>query len=108
MTMQSMGEEIHKTAVEKGFYDDPFDHNFVLAKLALVASEVSEVLEAYRKQQGGAKIAEEMADVFIRLADLWVAMQENQVIPQGLDFDTAVRMKMNINSSRERKHGNLI
>ena len=108
MSLQNIGEEVHKTAVEKGFYDSPVDANFVLAKLALVTSEVSEVLEAYRKQQGGAKIAEEMADIFIRLADLWVAMQENDIIPRGLDFDTAVRMKMDINSGRERKHGNLI
>jgi hypothetical protein len=48
---------IHQTAVDKGFYDawpeptDPAYPAAVLAKLALVHSEVSEILEAYRKQQ---------------------------------------------------------
>lgn len=108
MSMQEIGEEVHQIAVEKGFWDEEVDANFVLAKLALINSEVSEVLEAYRKQKGGAAIAEEMADIFIRLIDLWKGMQDHGIISPGLDFDLAVAMKIGINAERPRKHGNLI
>lgn len=106
--IQQLAESIHHTAVQKGFYDDNFDHNFVLAKLALIASEVSEVLEAYRKEQGAAKIAEEFADIIIRTLDLYVALQDESVISKGLDIDTVLEMKTGINKERDRKHGNLI
>ena len=108
MSMQEIGKQVHEIAVEKGFWDGDVDANFVLAKLALINSEVSEVLEAYRKQKGGAAIAEEMADIFIRLIDLWKGMQEHNIIEQGLDFDLVVDMKIGINAERPRKHGNLI
>jgi NTP pyrophosphatase (non-canonical NTP hydrolase) len=108
MSMQEIGERAHKLAKQNGFWDDDVDANFVLAKLALIHSEASEVLEAYRKSKGEAAIAEECADIFIRLIDLYVGLQEHQIISPGLDFDMAVAMKMNINGSRPRKHGNLI
>lgn len=108
MSMQEIGERVHETAKEKGFWDDDVDANFVLAKLALIHSEASEVLEAYRKSKGEAAIAEECADIFIRLIDLYVGLQEHQIISPGLDFDNAVLMKMSLNEGRPRKHGNLI
>lgn len=106
--IQNIANEIHTTAKEKGFWDDEVDPNFVLAKLALIASEVSEVLEAYRKEQGADKIAEEFADIIIRTLDLYAGLQDEGVIPKGLDIDTVLNMKTGINKDRPRKHGNLI
>lgn len=108
MTLQEWADLCHKIAVEKGFYEDEVDHNFILAKLALITSEVSEVLEAYRKEKGGLEIAEEMADIFIRLADLYAGMQEQEIIPPAFNFDMIVSEKVSINQNRPRKHGNLI
>lgn len=100
--------QIHLTAEAKGFYDGfTASPDQVLAKLALIHSEVSEVLEAYRKEQGSAKILEEFADIFIRTYDLLVALWEYEII-DTYDIDGVVRQKMAINSSRPIKHGNLI
>jgi NTP pyrophosphatase (non-canonical NTP hydrolase) len=108
MTLDNYALTCHAIAKEKGFWDDTVDANFILAKLALIASEVSEVLEAYRKEQGSQKIAEEMADIFIRLSDLYAGMQEHNIVDALTSFDEVVGDKVRINANRDRKHGNLI
>lgn len=100
-------QAIHDTAVEKGFWDAEFDPNFVLAKLCLIHSEVSEVMEAYRKQHGSERILEEFADVFIRMYDLIFGLMENGVIDHA-DIDFVIREKMSVNAKRPNLHGNLI
>lgn len=106
--LQSIAVDIHDTAKTKRFWDDQIDANFILAKLALVNSEVAEILEAYRKQQGAEAIAVEFADTIIRLLDLWVGMQEEDIIPRGLDIASVIKMKTEVNKERPEKHGNLI
>lgn len=98
---------IHKTAKDKGFWDGPVTPDFVLAKLCLIHSEVSEVMEAYRKQHGSAKIMEEFADVFIRLFDLIEGLAEHGII-DDYDITKAIRAKMAANDARPRLHGNII
>jgi NTP pyrophosphatase (non-canonical NTP hydrolase) len=106
-------EAIHDTAVDKGFWDNAHDEDgvirpdFVLAKLALIHSEVSEVLEAYRKQQGSAKILEEFADIFIRTYDLIYGLADYGVIDHFY-VDSVIREKMSVNAERPRMHSNLI
>lgn len=97
---------LHETAVEKGFWDDGVDVNFILAKLALVASEVSEVLEAVRKEQGHEKIMEEFADILIRTFDLVEGMKDHGWLSGSLE--EAVLSKASVNKERQRRHGNLI
>ena len=97
---------VHATAKEKGFWDDEVNAHFVLAKLALVGSEVSEVLEAYRKQQGSKRIVEEMADIVIRLADLYAGLVEQGVVAH--DLDEIIAEKAAINAGRPKMHGNLL
>jgi NTP pyrophosphatase (non-canonical NTP hydrolase) len=103
--IDDLASKIHETAVAKGFWDTEMTPDTILAKLALIHSEVSEILEAYRKEQGYYKITEEFADVFIRLVDLWQAMSEHGMVSS---FDEAVAIKMTVNQGREHKHGNLI
>lgn len=106
--LQEWAAKCHDVAKDKGFWEGTIDANFILAKLALVASEVSEVLEAYRKEKGRAEIADEMADIFIRLVDLYAGMQEHGIIDKNLWFEDVVESKYLKNKSRPRKHGNLI
>lgn len=107
-SMQALAVDIHDVAKSKGFWDDQVDPNFILAKLALINSEVAEILEAYRKEQGAEAIAVEFADTIIRILDLWAGLQEEGVIPRGLDISTVIKMKTERNKERPTKHGNLI
>ena len=72
--------------------------DLTLSKLALVHSEVSEMVEAAR--EGNYKLfAEEMADVFIRLFHMAGAMD--------IDIEGEIRAKMEKNEARPYKHGKL-
>ena len=73
--LDALAAILHETAIEKGFWDGEYTHDKIGNKLALVHSEVTEILEAIRKNQGSEKVVEEMADVIIRLLDLYAAMK---------------------------------
>ena len=107
-TLDDLASACHAIAVEKGFWDSPKTPDFFLAKMALISSEVSEVLEAYRKEQGSFAIAEEFADIIIRTVDLFSGMQEAGIIDTLESLDGVIENKIHINANRERKHGNLI
>jgi NTP pyrophosphatase (non-canonical NTP hydrolase) len=96
---------LHETAREKGFWDGEYSHDKVGNKLALVHSEVTEVLEAIRKSKGSEQIVEEMADVIIRLLDVYAAMRNEEQILHSLD--DILEAKVNKNKERPRLHGNL-
>ena len=105
LTFESLADEIHETAKSKGFWDSETDINFVLAKLCLVHSEVSETMEAVRKEQGDVKVVEEMSDVIIRLLDLYYGMKQRGWIAGDVYLDEVLGNKMEINSNRPHMHG---
>lgn len=94
--VQDLIDEVHETAVEKGWYENEVQ---LPVQLALIHSEVSEALEADRKQRGPEKVAEELADVVIRVMDTAAAHK--------LDLTTALFAKMELNRGREHRHGGL-
>ena len=96
---------LHETAIEKGFWDGEINYDKIGNKLALVHSEVTEVLEAIRKNKGSEEIVEEMADVLIRLLDIYAAMMNEGFIEHS--FDEVLDNKLNKNKERQRLHGNL-
>lgn len=123
MTITAVVNEAHATACEKGWHDLFYDGTLVCADedgyivrqdiidlqvgswLALIQSEVSEALEAYRTRrteawEAGGKpegFAAELADVIIRVADVCGAL--------GIDLDAAVRQKLAFNKTRPPRHG---
>ena len=103
--LDALAAVLHETAVEKGFWDGEYTHDKVGNKLALVHSEVTEVLEAIRKSHGSEKVVEEMADVIIRLLDVYAAMRNEEAVIHSLD--EILQKKMDINKDRQRLHGNL-
>ncbi len=90
-----------------GFWDDEVTVHFLLSKIALLQSEGSELLEAIRKEKGEEEILHEMADVYIRLVDMFQGMKESGWLPIDASLSVAIAEKMAINANRPRKHGNL-
>jgi NTP pyrophosphatase (non-canonical NTP hydrolase) len=105
MNLQETGWMIHRTAKDKGFYDAEIDINFILSKIALLHSECSEVLEAVRKDRGSEVIMEEVADTFIRLADLVEAMKDGGIVDEDALLHDAIEDKMIKNEGRGFRHG---
>jgi NTP pyrophosphatase (non-canonical NTP hydrolase) len=103
--LDALAAVLHETAREKGFWDGEYSYDKVGNKLALVHSEVTEILEAIRKDHGSEKIVEEMADVIIRLLDVYAAMRNEEEILHSLD--EVLEAKINKNKERPRLHGNL-
>lgn len=103
--LDALAAVLHETAIEKGFWDGDINHDKVGNKLALVHSEVTEVLEAIRKNKGSQEVVEEMCDVLIRLLDVYAAMRNSGDIIHSLDEE--LFNKIEKNKSRPRLHGNL-
>lgn len=103
--LDALSAMLHETAREKGFWDGEYSHDKIGNKLALVHSEVTEVLEAIRKNKGSEEVVEEMADVIIRLLDIYAAMRNSGDLIHSLD--DILDKKININKERPKLHGNL-
>lgn len=96
---------LHENAVEKGFWDGEVTYDKLGNKLALVHSEVTEVLEALRKSKGSHSITEEIADVLIRLLDVYAAMRNAGIVDHSLE--EVLDEKVNKNRTRPALHGNV-
>lgn len=64
-------KEAHATGVAKGFHDNPRPFG---TAITLMHSELSEALEAWREHEPDQRVAEELADCVIRIADTAEAM----------------------------------
>ena len=94
--LKAVAEDVYLTAKSKGWHDKPIDFPTCIA---LIHSELSEALEADRKQYGVEKVAEELADVVIRTFDLAEAMY--------IDIARAILAKNAKNKGRTWRHGGL-
>jgi NTP pyrophosphatase (non-canonical NTP hydrolase) len=103
--LDALSAVLHENAKEKGFWDGDYSHDKIGNKLALVHSEVTEVLEAIRKNKGSEEIVEEIADIIIRILDVYAAMKNEDQILHSLD--EILESKINKNKERARLHGNL-
>lgn len=97
---------IHFNAVEKGFWDQNTEENrilFYLKQIAMIHSEASETLEAIRKSKGDEQVVEELADIIIRVLDLYAGMSRDGYT--NLSLQKVLVNKIDKNSKRERMHG---
>ena len=93
MDLNEYVKNCHKIALEHGFWEKSTS---IPTKLMLIVTELGEACEADRHDDKE-NFKEELADVFIRLADLvgWL----------GIDMEEEVSKKMAINKDRPRLHG---
>jgi NTP pyrophosphatase (non-canonical NTP hydrolase) len=94
---------LHEVAVEKGFWPEDIDDIFVAKQCMMIVSEVTEVMEAVRKDKGEEEITKEFADIIIRTLDLYAGMVEAGYTK--LSLDQALREKVDFNKTRPEKHG---
>jgi|LakMenE01Jun11ns_1017448.scaffolds.fasta_scaffold9892704_2 NTP pyrophosphatase (non-canonical NTP hydrolase) len=96
---------LHEVAVEKGFWPEPdaVDDIFIAKQCMMIVSEVTEVMEAIRKDKGEEEITKEFADILIRTLDLYAGAVEAGYT--RLSLDQALREKVDFNKTRPEKHG---
>ena len=110
LALKKLGEEIASINKSNGWDTitlkdwtsakyDPYIRFKIPSKIALLHSEVSEALEAFRSNNIE-NFAEEMADVIIRVLD----------VTHGLNIDVgeAIIEKLTVNRTRGFRHGNKI
>ena len=104
-----LATELHRTSVEKGFWDplkrmDEKDSFIFYSKqIAMIHSEATEVLEALRKNKGQREVVDEIADILIRALDLWAGLDEAGITNTSLQ--TALFAKADTNRNRPILHG---
>jgi len=103
--LDALSAILHETAIEKGFWNAPKNFDVFGNKLALIHSEVTEVLEALRKNKGSEEIVEEMSDILIRTLDLYASMRNAGFVEHSLD--EVLFNKIEENKVRPALHGNL-
>lgn len=104
--LDELAFSLHDNAVKKGFWEPNTAENhivFYLKQLAMIHSEVSEVLEAIRKEKGESQVIEELADILIRVLDLYGGLVEDQYT--SLSLQSILLEKAKINQDRPKMHG---
>lgn len=109
MIFDDLAKQLHYDAQDKGFWDptkriqeqDAFI--FYAKQIAMIHSEATEVLEALRKDQGERKVVEELADIIIRVLDLWAGLDANGVTTSSLQ--EVLVEKVDKNKHRPHLHG---
>ena len=107
--MDDLAHTLHAHAKRQGFYEpyenmDEADHVvFYLKQLAMIHSEVTEVLEAIRKEKGDEEVVEELSDIMIRVLDFWAFLNTTGYTKRSLS--DALNKKVETNKQREWRHG---
>ena len=124
--INELAKQAYENAKAKGFYEEPIEMG---TRLALIHSEVSEALEADRKNRHAVKssnlddidileLAPPSTKMYFRqefevaikdtfedeLADIMIRVMDLAAY-KGIDLEYHIKMKMAYNSTREYKHG---
>jgi hypothetical protein len=107
-SLETLAKQVHEITVNKGFWDgfhelEPFP--FYAYKLAMINSEVTEVLEAIRKDKGDEEVVLEIVDILIRVLDLYEGLKNTKEIEDTWDLDAMMAKKIVVNQARPERHG---
>lgn len=101
--LDDLSMNLHKVAIEKGFWPEDVDDIFIAKQCMMIVSEVTETMEAIRKDKGEEEITKEVADILIRTLDLYAGLVEAGYTKLSLDY--ALEEKTQFNKTRPEKHG---
>jgi NTP pyrophosphatase (non-canonical NTP hydrolase) len=101
--LDNLAINLHEVAKEKGFWPEEIYDIFVAKQCMMIVSEVTEVMEAVRKDKGEEEITKEFADIIIRTLDLYSGMVNAGYTK--LSLDQMLREKVEFNKTRPEKHG---
>jgi NTP pyrophosphatase (non-canonical NTP hydrolase) len=101
--LDDLAMKLHEVAVEKGFWPEEVDDIFIAKQCMMIVSEVTETMEAIRKDKGEEEITKEVADILIRTLDLYAGLVEAGYTKLSLDY--ALEEKTQFNKTRPEKHG---
>ena len=102
--LNDLAYKAFKNSKDHGFWDEYYALEsthpvpVILSKLALITSEVGEAIEAVRKDDRN-NLAEELADICIRVFDLAEAL--------NINLEQSIVNKMQKNEARPYMHGKL-
>lgn len=107
-SLETLAKQVHTITAQKGFWDsfnevDPFP--FYAYKLAMINSEVTEVLEAIRKDKGDKEVVLEIVDILIRVLDLYEGLKATGELEADWNLDDIMAEKIVVNQSRPERHG---
>lgn len=104
--LKELSADCFANAWEKGFWEVQSGEKFPFYayKLQMITSEVTEIMEAIRKEKGEEEVAKEFADVIIRLVDLWQGLVAFGEI-SDLSLEQILMDKVEYNKTRPVKHG---
>ena len=94
---------LHEAAIEKGFWPEEVDDIFIAKQCMMIVSEVTETMEAIRKDKGEEEITKEVADILIRTLDLYAGLVKAGYTKLSLDY--SLEEKTQFNKTRPEKHG---
>jgi NTP pyrophosphatase (non-canonical NTP hydrolase) len=101
--LDDLAMKLHKVAVEKGFWPEEIDDIFIAKQCMMIVSEVTETMEAIRKDKGEEEITKEVADILIRTLDLYAGLVKAGYTKLSLDH--SLEEKTQFNKTRPEKHG---
>jgi NTP pyrophosphatase (non-canonical NTP hydrolase) len=99
----TFAQQLHQVAVEKGFWPEKPDDVFMAKQCMMIVSEVTETMEAIRKDKGSQEIVEEISDIIIRTLDLYEGLKESGYVTESLS--NTLRSKTEYNKTRPERHG---
>jgi NTP pyrophosphatase (non-canonical NTP hydrolase) len=101
--LDDLAMQLHEVAKEKGFWPEEVDDIFIAKQCMMIVSEVTETMEAIRKDKGEEEITKEVADILIRTLDLYAGLVESGYTKLSLDY--SLEEKTQFNKTRPEKHG---
>jgi NTP pyrophosphatase (non-canonical NTP hydrolase) len=102
--LDDYAKNVHQTARDKGFWPQGSASDVFIAKQCMmIVSEVTETMEAVRKDRGQEEIVLEVADILIRTLDLYEGLRRSGYVTKSLD--EAFNEKTKFNQTRPERHG---